>query len=118
MKWNDRIGRRIKLHDLHVLMTVAELGSMGKAAERLNVTQPSISKSVADLEHQLGVRLLDRTPRGVETTAYGRALLPRSMGAFDELRQGIKDIETLSDPQSARCGSAVQRRSRQAFWPL
>jgi DNA-binding transcriptional LysR family regulator len=98
MKWNDRIGRRIKLHDLHVLMTVAELGSMGKAAERLNVTQPSISKSVADLEHQLGVRLFDRTPRGVETTAYGRALLTRSMGAFDELRQGIKDIETLSDP--------------------
>jgi DNA-binding transcriptional LysR family regulator len=98
MKWDDRIGRRIKLHDLHVLITVAELGSMGKAAERLNVTQPSISKSVADLEYQLGVRLLDRTSRGVDTTAYGRALLTRSMGAFDELRQGIKDIETLSDP--------------------
>jgi DNA-binding transcriptional LysR family regulator len=98
MKWDDRIGRRIKLHDLHVLMTVAEQGSMGKAAERLNVSQPSVSKSVADLEYQLGVRLLDRTPRGVETTAYGRALLTRSMGAFDELRQGVKDIETLSDP--------------------
>src|SRR4026207_1065574 len=98
MKWDDRIGRRIKLHDLHVLMTVAELGSMGKAAERLNVTQPSISKSVAAPEHQRGVRLFDRAPRGVETTAYGRALLTRSMGAFDELRQGIKDIETLSDP--------------------
>src|SRR6185436_11540031 len=98
MKWNDRIGRRIKLHDLHVLLTVAELGSMGKAAERLNVSQPSISKAVADLEHQLGVRLLDRTTRGVEATAYGRALVIRSMGDFDELRQGVKDIETLSDP--------------------
>jgi DNA-binding transcriptional LysR family regulator len=98
MKWDDRIGRRIKLHDLHVLMTVAELGSMGKAAERLNVSQPSVSKAVADLEYQLGVRLLECTPRGVETTAYGRALLTRSMGAFDELRQGVKDIESLSDP--------------------
>jgi DNA-binding transcriptional LysR family regulator len=98
MKWDDRIGRRVKLHDLHVLITVAELGSMSKAAERLNVSQPSISKAVADLEYQLGVRLLDRTTRGVETTSYGRALLTRSMGAFDELRQGIKDIETLSDP--------------------
>ena len=98
MKWDDRIGRRIKLHDLHVLMTVAELGSMGKAAERLNVSQPSISKAMADLEYQLGVRLLDRTTRGVETTPYGRALVMRSMGAFDELRQGVKDIETLSDP--------------------
>ena len=93
MKWDDRIGRRVKLHDLHVLMTVAELGSMGKAAERLSVSQPSVSKAISDLEYVVGVRLLDRTARGVETTAYGRALLRRGMGAFDELRQGIKDIE-------------------------
>jgi len=98
MKWDDRIGRRVKLHDLHILMTVAELGSMGKAAERLAVSQPSISKSISDLEYAVGVRLLDRTSRGVETTAYGRALLRRGMGAFDELRQGIKDIESLTDP--------------------
>jgi DNA-binding transcriptional LysR family regulator len=100
MKWNDRIGRRLKLHDLHVLLTVAELGSMGKAAARLAVSQPSVSKAIADMEHTIGVRLLDRTPKGVETTAYGRALLRRGMGAFDELRQGIKDIESLSDPAS------------------
>jgi DNA-binding transcriptional LysR family regulator len=98
MKWSDRIGRRLKLHDLHVLLTVAELGSMGKAAERLAVSQPSVSKAIADMEHTIGVRLLDRTPKGVETTAYGRALLRRGMGAFDELRQGIKDIEQLADP--------------------
>lgn len=107
MKWNDRIGRRLKLHDLHVLLTVAELGSMGKAAERLAVSQPSVSKAIADMEHAIGVRLLDRTAKGVETTAYGRALLRRGMGAFDELRQGIKDIETLADPTSGevRIGS-------------
>jgi len=98
MKWDDRIGRRVKLHDLHILMTVAELGSMGKAAKRLAVSQPSVSKSISDLEYVVGVRLLDRTSRGVETTAYGRALLRRGMGAFDELRQGIKDIESLNDP--------------------
>ena len=98
MKWDDRIGRRLELHDLHVLLTVAELGSMGKAAERLAVSQPSVSKAIADIEHTIGVRLLDRTPKGVETTSYGRALLRRSMGAFDELRQGIKDIELLADP--------------------
>src|SRR3954451_157208 len=98
MKWNDRIGRRLKLHDLHVLLTVAELGSMGKAAERLAVSQPSVSKAIADLEHTIGVRVLDRTSKGVETTAYGRALLRRGMGAFDELRQGIREIESLADP--------------------
>ena len=98
--WSDRIGRRLKLYDLHVFLTVAELGSMGKAAERLAISQPSISKAVADIEHAIGVRLLDRTSRGVELTAYGSTLVKRGIGAFDELRQGIKDIELLGDPTS------------------
>src|SRR5262245_44481631 len=98
MKWNDRIGRRLKLHDLHVLMTVAEMGSMGKAAQRLAVSPPSISKAIADMEHAIGVRLLDRTSKGVQATVYGRALLRHGMGAFDELRQGIQEIESLTDP--------------------
>jgi DNA-binding transcriptional LysR family regulator len=100
LKWDQRIGRRLKLHDLNVLLTVAELGSMGKAAERLAVSQPSVSKAIADIEHAVGVRLLDRTPKGVELTNYGRALLRRGMGAFDELRQGIKEIESLADPSA------------------
>jgi DNA-binding transcriptional LysR family regulator len=98
MKWVDRIGRRLKLNDLHIFLTVAEAGSMGKAAERLAVSQPSVSKAISDIEHTIGARLLDRTPRGVEITGYGRALLKRGMGAFDELRQGIRDIEFLTDP--------------------
>jgi DNA-binding transcriptional LysR family regulator len=98
MKWTDRIGRRLKLSDLHLFITVVEMGSMGKAAEQLAITQPSVSKAIADLEHTIGVRLLDRTVTGVVPTPYGRALLRRGMGAFDELRQGIKDLESLDDP--------------------
>jgi DNA-binding transcriptional LysR family regulator len=98
MKWTERIGRRLKLSDLHLFITVAEMGSMGKAAERLAISQPAVSKAIADVEHTIGVRLLDRTATGVVPTAYGRALLTRSMGAFDELRQGIKDMESLADP--------------------
>jgi len=49
-------------------------------------------------EHTLGVRLLDRNPHGVKLTEFGRAMLNRSHAAFDELRQGVKDIEFLSDP--------------------
>jgi DNA-binding transcriptional LysR family regulator len=100
MKWSDRIGGRLKLHDLHVLMAVAEAGSMGRAAERLAVSPPSVSKAISDIEHAIGVRLLDRTSKGVEPTAYGRALLRHSTNAFDELREGIKAIESLSDPSS------------------
>jgi DNA-binding transcriptional LysR family regulator len=100
MRWNDRIGRRLKLHDLHIFMTVAETGSMGKAAELLSISQSSVSKAIAEIEHTIGVRLLDRTPKGVAITAYGRALLRRGIGAFHELRQSIKDIELLSDPMA------------------
>ena len=98
MKWTDRIGRRLRLNDLHIFLTLAELGSMGKAAEQLAISQSSISKAMADMEHTVGVRLLDRTARGVELTHYGRALLRRGIGAFDELKQGIEDIQFLDDP--------------------
>jgi DNA-binding transcriptional LysR family regulator len=98
VRWNDRIGRRIKLSDLHVLIAVAQTGSMAKAAAQLAVSHPVVSRSISDLEHTLGVRLLDRNSRGVEVTAYGRAILARSHAAFDELRQGVRDIEFLSNP--------------------
>jgi DNA-binding transcriptional LysR family regulator len=98
MRWNDRIGRRIKLSDLHILLAVAQTGSMAKAAQALAVSHPVVSRSISDLEHVLGVRLLERNPRGVELTRYGQAMLARSHAAFDELRQGVKDIEFLSDP--------------------
>jgi DNA-binding transcriptional LysR family regulator len=98
MKWTERIGRRLKLSDLHVFITVVEMGSMGKAAERLAISQSSISKAIADIENTIGLRLLDRFATGVVPTAYGRALLKRSKDAFDELRQGVKDMEFLADP--------------------
>ena len=107
MQLSDRIGRRMKLQDLHVLMTVVQAGSMGKAAERLNTTQPAISRSIAELEHALGVRLLDRHRQGVEPTEYGRALLDCGVAVFDDLRQGVKNIEFLADPTAGevRIGS-------------
>ena len=97
----DEIGRiepRIGLHDLRVLMVVVEAGSMGKAARLLATSQPAVSRSIGELEHALGVRLLDRSAQGIEPTPYGRALLKRGTAVFDELQQGIKDIRFLSDP--------------------
>jgi DNA-binding transcriptional LysR family regulator len=98
MQWTDRIGRRIKLRDLHVLHAVVQAGSMTKAAGQLAISVPVVSKAIAELEHTVGVPLLDRSPQGVEPTAYGRALIRRGLVAFDELRQGVRDIEFLSDP--------------------
>src|SRR5262245_28885094 len=102
MQLSDRIGRRLKLQDLHILMTVVQAGSMGKAADRLNTVQPSVSRSIAELEHALGVRLLERHRRGIEATEYGRALLDCGVAVFDDLRQGVKKIEFLADPTTGQ----------------
>jgi DNA-binding transcriptional LysR family regulator len=98
MQLSDRLGRRLKLQDLHVLMTVMQTGGMGKAAQRLNLTQPAISRSIAQLEHAFGVRLLDRDRQGIRPTEYGRALLDCGVAVFDDLLQGVKNIEFLADP--------------------
>jgi DNA-binding transcriptional LysR family regulator len=96
--WENRIGRRVRLRDLHVLFAVVQHGSMAKAAGPLGLTQSAVSQSVAALEHALGVRLLERARRGVAPTMYGDALLRRGRAAFDELREGVKEIEFLADP--------------------
>lgn len=97
MQWDDRIGRRLRLKDLHTLQTVAEAGSMAKASEQLALSQPAISKAISDMERMLGAPLLDRSSRGVELTECGRLLVERGRVIFDEMRQGILDIEHLSD---------------------
>jgi DNA-binding transcriptional LysR family regulator len=100
MDWSDRIGRRIKLRDLHVVLAVAESGSMAKASQQLAISHPVVSKTISDLEHTLGVKLFDRSSQGVEVTSYGAALLKCGVNVFDEMRQGLKQIEFLSDPTS------------------
>lgn len=100
MDWSDRIGRRIKLRDLHVVLAVAESGSMAKASQKLAISHPVVSKTISDLEHTLGVKLFDRSSNGVEVTSYGAALLKCGVNVFDEMRQGLKQIEFLSDPTS------------------
>jgi DNA-binding transcriptional LysR family regulator len=101
-QWNDRVRRRLKLRDVDILLAVIETGSMGKAASALNMSQPAVSKAIAYLENTLGVRLLDRSRQGVEPTPYGRALVKRGVAMFDELRQGVQDIASLTDPTAGQ----------------
>ena len=98
MQLHERIGRRLKLRDLNIFLVVVKERSMSKAAVALAVSQPAISRAIADMEYTLGAPLLDRNPRGVEPTLYGRALMKRGIAVFDELRHSVEDIESLLDP--------------------
>lgn len=96
----DRIGRRLSLRDLNIFLVTTEMRSVTRAAKRLAISQPVVSKAIGDMERVLGVQLLDRFARGVEPTAFGNALVKRGLAVFDELRQGVIDIGSLADPTS------------------
>jgi DNA-binding transcriptional LysR family regulator len=98
MQWHDRIGRRLKLRDLHILLAVVQRGSMAKAAAELAISQPAVSKAIADMEYAVGQRLLDRSRRGIEPTTFGRVLVKRGTAIFDELKQAAQELDFLTDP--------------------
>ena len=95
-----RMGRRVTLRDLQVLLAVAQFGSMAKAASHLSITQPAVSQAVANLERAFSARLIDRGPHGAVLTSYGEAIQRRGMEVFDVLKQGSRDIEYLSDART------------------
>ena len=82
---------------------------MAKAARQLAMTQPSVSAAIANLEHMLGVRLLDRSPRGIEPTIYADAMLKRSVAVFDELKQSVKDVAISGRSDDRRTEDRMRR---------
>jgi DNA-binding transcriptional LysR family regulator len=94
----ERILTRLSLRDLRIVAAVANAGSIGKAARQLAISQPVVSKAVSDLERELGLTLFQRSPAGVEPTAYGQALIKCSMVVFDDIRQGLDQLRFLCDP--------------------
>ena len=87
MSWND----------LQAFIAVADLGSFSRAAERLHLTQPAVSKRVQALEAQLGMRLLDRVGKKVYLTDAGRLLKPRAedlIRAMQETQRLGQDLES------------------------
>jgi len=117
LNWDSRIGRRVRLRDLHVLFAVVQQGSMAKAGAHLGMSQSAVSQAIAALEHAVRVPLLDRGPRGVELTMYGAALMRRGQAAFDELRSGVKDIEFLTDPEVGEVRVACTEASAAGLLP-
>lgn len=89
---------RFRLRDLHVVEVVASSGSMAKAAPLLAMSQPAVSRVIAEMERVLGVPIFDRTASGVALTAYGVLLRRRAVTIADELKLGLGEISFLSDP--------------------
>jgi DNA-binding transcriptional LysR family regulator len=117
MDIDNPVLRRLKLSDLRLLQAVVTWKSMARAATKLNISQPAVSKAIKSLEQMLGVRLLDRTPQGVEPTIYGRAMLKGSTAVFDELLQSMRQIEFLADPGAGQLHIGCTEAGAAGFVP-
>jgi DNA-binding transcriptional LysR family regulator len=91
------LARRLTLRELRLFVATVRAGSVVRAANEAGVTQPALSKTIAGLEATLGIRLFDRTNRGVLPTPYGEALYRRAIGILEELRHATQEIELLAD---------------------
>ena len=85
----------MKLHQIRDLLAVAQKGSLRAAARHLRVAQPSISRSIGQLERELGVALLERQARGTVLTASGKLFARRASAAASELQRARDELEQL-----------------------
>jgi hypothetical protein len=95
----DQRARQLNARDLHAVLATIETGSPGGAAQRLRETQSAISRSIANVEHTLGVTLIELTARGIVPSRYGRRLVDmiearrrgHATGGEDEAGPGQED---------------------------
>jgi DNA-binding transcriptional LysR family regulator len=92
----QRLPRHLKMAELRAFVAVLEHRSFHKAAAVLHLTQPAITKTIANLEDTLGVKLFHRTLNGVEPTVHGQSFAPRAAAVFDELRRAAQELALVS----------------------
>jgi DNA-binding transcriptional LysR family regulator len=117
MKFDDKLGRRVKLREMRILLAAVRWGSLAKAAENLGLSQPAISKAIAGLEDTFGGALLDRSHAGVQPTAQGKILLQRAMNIFDELRLAGEEMAQIADPTRGSVRVACAHAVSAGFLP-
>ncbi len=92
----------VTLRQLRVFQSVAQTRNFSRTGEAIGLTQPAVSRAIAELERELGLRLLDRTTREVELTEAGRSLAARLDRALDELDATLADVAGLADADGGK----------------
>ena len=93
----------MELQQLRYICAIADTGSFSRAAQKTNVSQPSLSQQIRKLEDELGARLFNRLGRTVQLTELGQAFLPRA-------RAVLYDLEAARSEIVERKGGSATRR--------
>lgn len=102
-----RTGGAVKLRQLDALRAVAEAGSLHEAARRLFLTQPAISRSIRELEAELGMQLLTRSANGATLTPFAHQVLKRALVVQREVGRIVEDAQTARGELGGRLTLAV-----------
>ena len=98
----ERISTRLKFKQLQLLVAIAEHRSILHAARQLNISQPTATKLVKDLELDFGVQLFDRTNRGVLPTLFGEALVRHGKLILAQISHAAQELDDLNDGAGGR----------------
>ncbi len=107
----------VKLAHLRDVLAVAETGSLRAAGRQLGITQPAITRSIREIEHELGVPLFERHAKGVKVTPIGASFLRRAEAIQSELRRAREEIEQLKGHQTGQVTVAFSSGSAIAILP-
>src|SRR5436190_830083 len=90
-------GMALGLRQIRYFIAIADAGVLSRAAETLNIAQSALSHHVAALETDLGVKLLERRPRGIALTAAGRRLYEHASAVLSALGKAEEDVRTYNE---------------------
>jgi DNA-binding transcriptional LysR family regulator len=93
---------RLKLRQLKLITVVAEEGNILRGSQVLNIAQPAATKSIKELEEALGLKLFDRSSRGVTPTLYGKAMIKHAKLVLTQLRHASEELSSLEEGLNGR----------------
>ena len=108
---------RLTVSHLRLVVAIAEENSLVGAAKRLNMTQPTVTKSLQVAEHQLDVRLFERTSSGMVPTIFGAALVEQARLVLTQLGHAAQEIQDLRDGTGGRIAIGTLLAASAALLP-